>query len=237
MQKMLEVEQINVYYGDLQALWDVTFNVKDKEIVSVIGPNGAGKTTILRAISGLIHPRTGRISFLGTDITKTSPHKIVNHGIVHVPEGRRLFPEMTVLENLEMGAYVKGAWDRRHETLEWVFNLFPTLRERKNQLTGTLSGGEQQMLAIARGLMSRPKILLLDEPSSGLAPKIMAKMFEAILKLNEEGVTILLVEQNVHSALEVSHRGYILENGKIVLSDSAEKLIKNSYVKRCYLGI
>ncbi|MEM1547368.1 MAG: ABC transporter ATP-binding protein [Candidatus Methanomethylicia archaeon] len=234
---MLEVEQINVYYGDLQALWDVTFNVKDKEIVSVIGPNGAGKTTILRAISGLIHPRTGRISFLGTDITKTSPHKIVNHGIVHVPEGRRLFPEMTVLENLEMGAYVKGAWDRRHETLEWVFNLFPTLRERKNQLTGTLSGGEQQMLAIARGLMSRPKILLLDEPSSGLAPKIMAKMFEAILKLNEEGVTILLVEQNVHSALEVSHRGYILENGKIVLSDSAEKLIKNSYVKRCYLGI
>jgi len=237
VQKMLEVEQINVYYGDLQALWDVTFNVKDKEIVSVIGPNGAGKTTILRAISGLIHPRTGRISFLGTDITKTSPHKIVNHGIVHVPEGRRLFPEMTVLENLEMGAYVKGAWDRRHETLEWVFNLFPTLRERKNQLTGTLSGGEQQMLAIARGLMSRPKILLLDEPSSGLAPKIMAKMFEAILKLNEEGVTILLVEQNVHSALEVSHRGYILENGKIVLSDSAEKLIKNSYVKRCYLGI
>ena len=234
---MLEVKSINVFYGDLQALWDVSFNVRDGEIVCIIGSNGAGKTTTLKTVSGLLHPRSGLIRFGNTEIHRLPPHKIVELGIAHVPEGRQLFPEMIVLENLKMGAFVKRAWDKMEDTLEWVYQLFPVLKERRGQKAGTLSGGEQQMLAIARGLMNRPKLLMLDEPSLGLAPRIVVSVFEAIQRISREGVTILLVEQNVRSALEISDRGYVLENGRIVLSGRSDELMENETVKKAYLGI
>ena len=234
---MLEVNNIDVFYGNLQALWDVSFNVEKGEKVVIVGSNGAGKTTTLRTISGLLKPRKGKIVFLGKRIDKMSIHKIVEMGIAHVPEGRRLFPYMTVLENLKMGAYVKRAWEKMDDTLEWIYQLFPRLKERKEQLAGTLSGGERQMLAIARGLMSRPKLLMLDEPSLGLAPKLVLRVFEMVNKINEEGVTILLVEQNVRRALEMADRGYVLETGRIILEGSAGELMENEYVKKAYLGI
>jgi len=234
---MLEVDKINVFYGDLQALWDVSFEVHEGEKVVIVGANGAGKTTTLRTISGLLRPRSGEIRFLGQRIDRLPPHKIVELGIAHVPEGRRLFPRMTVLENLEMGAYIKRAREKFEDTLEWVFSIFPRLKERKDQIAGTMSGGERQMLAIARGLMSRPKLLMLDEPSLGLAPKLVLKVFEVIQRISDEGVTILLVEQNVRHALELADRGYVLETGRITLSGAGEELLENEHVKKAYLGM
>ena len=237
MEPLLKVNKINVFYGDLQALWDVSFEVYEGEKVVIVGANGAGKTTTLKTISGLLRPRSGTIEFMGQRIDRLPAHKIVELGIAHVPEGRRLFPKMTVLENLEMGAYTKRAREKFEDTLEWVFSIFPVLKERKNQIAGTMSGGERQMLAIARGLMSRPKLLMLDEPSLGLAPKLVLKTFEVIQRISEEGVTILLVEQNVRHALELADRGYVLETGRITLSGTGEELLNNDYVKKAYLGM
>ncbi len=234
---LLELQKINAGYGDLQVLWDVDLSVDREEIVSLLGSNGAGKTTTLRVISGLLKPFSGKVMFNGQDITKLPSNKRVELGLALVPEGRQLFPEMTVLDNLEMGAYTKRARDKFHDTLEWVFTLFPKLKERKNQLAGTMSGGEQQMLAIARGLMSRPEVLMMDEPSMGLAPKLVLEIFGTVKKLREEGVTILLVEQNAKAALDVSDRAYILETGKIVLQGPAQELLGMDEVRKAYLGI
>lgn len=234
---MLEVENISVFYGDVQVLWDVSFKVEDGQIIAIIGPNGAGKTTTLKTISGLLPPRSGSIKFLGERINGVPPYQIVEAGISQVPEGRRLFPYMTVLENLKLGAYTRGAREKMDETLEWVYDLFPTLKERKNQLAGTLSGGEQQMLAVARGLMSRPKLLMFDEPSLGLAPKLVLKVFEAINQIKQMGVTMLLVEQNVHHALKLANYAYVLETGRIFLHGKGNDLVNNEYVKRAYLGM
>lgn len=232
---MLKVNKINVSYGKLQALWDVSFEVGKGDVVAIVGSNGAGKTTTLRTIAGLLKPWSGSIVFMDERIDKMPPNEIVGKGISFVMEGRKLFPKMTVLENLEMGAYTN--WSKRFDTLEWVFQLFPILKERKNQLAGTMSGGEQQMLAIARALMSRPKLLMLDEPSLGLAPKIVLQVFNLVRKINEEGVSVLLVEQNVKHALELASKGYVLENGRIVLEGRGIELLKDEHVKKAYLGI
>lgn len=234
---MLEVNNINVFYGDLQALWGISFKVNSGEVVVIAGSNGAGKTTILKTVSGLLHPKSGTINFLGKRIDRDSSHKIVNSGIAHIPEGKHLFPYMTVLENLDIGAYNRRAREKRNETLEWVYHLFPILKERKNQSAGTLSGGERQMLAVGRGLMSRPKLLMLDEPSLGLAPKLVLTVFDIVKKINKEGVTILLVEQNVRHALEIADRAYILETGKITIKGTGRKLLVNKYVKKAFLGL
>ncbi|MDK2383984.1 MAG: ABC transporter ATP-binding protein [Candidatus Korarchaeota archaeon] len=234
---LLELQKINAGYGDLQVLWDVNLSVDKGEIVSLLGSNGAGKTTTLRVISGLLKPFSGKVAFNGRDITKLPSNKRVEIGLALVPEGRQLFPEMTVLDNLEMGAYTKRARDKFHETLEWVLSLVPKLKERRAQLAGTMSGGEQQMLAIARGLMSRPEVLMMDEPSMGLAPKLVLEIFGTIKKLREEGVTILLVEQNAKAALDVSDRAYILETGRIVLHGPAQELLGMDEVRKAYLGI
>ena len=234
---MLEVNGINVFYGDLQALWDVSFEVKEEETVAIIGSNCAGKTTTLNTISGILRPRSGSMEFLGHRIDELPPHRIVELGIAQIPEGRKLFPSMTVTENLEMGASVPEAWKNRDRTMEWVFELFPRLEERKIQMAGTLSGGEQQMLAIGRGLMSMPKLLMLDEPSLGLAPMLVLKTFEMIERIRKEGVSILIVEQNVHHALELADRGYVLETGKIAIEGESKELMDNEHVKKAYLGI
>ena len=234
---MLEVNDINVFYGDLQALWNVSFRVEKGEIVVIVGSNGAGKTTILKTISGLLHPKSGMINFSDKKIQKDPPHKIVNLGIAQIPEGRHLFPYMTVLENLEVGSYTHRARKKKDETMEWVYQLFPILKERKSQLAGTLSGGERQMLAVGRGLMSRPKLLMLDEPSLGLAPKLVLQVFDIVKKVNEEGVTILLVEQNVRHALEIAKRAYVLETGKITLKGTGKKLLASDHVKKAFLGL
>jgi len=234
---LLEVNGINVFYGDLQALWDVSFEVKEEETVAIIGSNCAGKTTTLNTISGILRPRSGSMEFLGHRIDELPPHRIVELGIAQIPEGRKLFPSMTVTENLEMGASVPEAWKNRDRTMEWVFELFPRLEERKIQMAGTLSGGEQQMLAIGRGLMSMPKLLMLDEPSLGLAPMLVLKTFEMIERIRKEGVSILIVEQNVHHALELADRGYVLETGKIAIEGESKELMDNEHVKKAYLGI
>ncbi len=234
---MLRVNNLNVFYGHLHVLWDVSLEVEKGEIVAVIGPNGAGKTTLLRSISRIIPIKSGEITFNGVRIDTLPPHKVVELGIVQVPEGRHLFPYLTVMQNLILGTYPKRARKNIEDTLEWVYSLFPILKERKNQVARTLSGGEQQMLAIARALMSKPELLMLDEPSQGLAPKIVLDVFNAIKKINEEGITILLVEQNVHYALKISNRAYVLENGRIVLKGNSEELLSNEYVKKAYLGI
>lgn len=234
---MLEVENINVFYGDLQALWDVSLKVEEGERVVLLGSNGAGKTTLLRTISGLLKPKTGQIKFLGERIDRLPPYKIVEKGISHVPEGRRLFPDMTVLENLMLGAYTREAEKRLGEMLERVYNMFPVLKERKNQLAETLSGGEQQMLAIGRALMSNPKMLLLDEPSTGLGPIPMERVLRVLEQINREGVTILLVEQNVHHALKLAQRVYLLENGRIVASGTKEEVVKDEKIKKAYIGL
>lgn len=234
---MLKVDGINVFYGDVQVLWEVSFEVDEGEIMVIVGSNGAGKTTTLKTTSGLLHPASGTIRFLGEKIDRVSPHRVVEMGIAHIPEGRRLFPYMTTLENLEMGAYTSRARGKRKENLEWVFELFPILRERKDQLAGTLSGGEQQMLAIGRGLMSGPRLLMLDEPSLGLAPMLVLEVFETVKRINEQGVTIILVEQNVHHALELADRAYVLENGRITLEGTGKELLENDYVKEAYLGL
>lgn len=234
---MLEVDKINVAYGDVQVLWDVSLKVDKGEVVAVVGANGSGKTTLLRTISGLMKPLSGSIKFLGKNLEAFPPHKIAEVGIAQVMEGRRLFPQMTVRENLELGAYTKAAWEKREETIKFVFDVFPRLKEREKQLAGTLSGGEQQMLAIGRALMSRPKLLMLDEPSMGLAPKLVLEVFDTVKRIKEEGTTILLVEQNVYNSLLISDRGYVLENGKIILEDTGKNLLNNPMVKKAYLGM
>jgi len=238
-QNILELEDVHTYYGSIQALKGISLEVKDGEIVTLIGANGAGKSTTLRSINGLNSPRRGRIRFQGREITYASAHDIVEQGISQSPEGRRLFPRMTVLENLEMGTFQRSdRGDRKavNEDLERVYELFPRLNERKSQKAGTLSGGEQQMVAIGRALMARPKLLLLDEPSMGLAPIFVERIFEIIREINSQGTPILLVEQNALMALDVASRGYVLETGKIALADDAKKLKQNEDVRKTYLG-
>jgi len=220
---MLSVHEIDVSYGDIQILYNVSFKVEERKIVALLGSNGAGKTTTIKTISGILRPLSGRIEFNGALIDRTPPFKIVEIGIIQVPEGRKIFPFMTTLENLELGSYTSIPKKQRPQTLEFVFNLFPILKERKLQIAGTLSGGEQQMLAIGRGLMSLPKLLMLDEPSLGLAPLIVKHIFDTIKKINDTGTTILLVEQNVKAALQLSDKAYILENGRIILEGKGEQ--------------
>ncbi len=234
---MLKVTDLDVFYGKLQALWKVSFHVNEREIVALIGANGAGKTTLLNAISHLLDPSSGAIEFLGTRIDKLPSHHIVELGIAHVPEGRRLFPDMTVHENLLLGAYTNMAWERKKETLEEIHRLFPILKERAHKLARTLSGGEQQMLAIARGLLSRPRLCMFDEPSSGLAPIVVTEVLEVIRKLQERGTTVLLVEQNTQLALEAADRAYVLENGRIVLAGESKAVLQDDHVKKAYLGL
>jgi branched-chain amino acid transport system ATP-binding protein len=234
---MLKVSHIDVFYGKVQALWDVSFQVERGEIVSLVGANGAGKSTLLKTLSGILHPTSGTIEFNGTPIHNLPPHQIFAYLIVQVPEGRRLFPYMTVMENLQMGSYFPTIRKRRPEMLEWVYSLFPILAEREKQLASTLSGGEQQMVAIARGLMTRPNILLLDEPSFGLGPLLVKKIFEAIERIHQEGVTVLLVEQNVNEALALADRAYVLENGRITMEGVGKELLQNEHVREAYLGI
>jgi len=232
---MLEISGINVYYGAIHALEDVSIQVAPGEIVAIIGSNGAGKSTLLRTISGLLKPRSGTITFEGADITGMPPHDIVQKGISQSPEGRRIFTNMSVLENLQLGAYIRKDAEIGAD-MEEVMRRFPRLKERIRQSAGTLSGGEQQMLAVGRALMSRPKILLLDEPSLGLAPNLAAEIFRIVLDLNRDGVTVLLVEQNANRALEIAHRGYVLETGAIVLTGGGKELLNDPKVKEAYLG-
>ncbi|MGB9903147.1 MAG: ABC transporter ATP-binding protein [Desulfotomaculales bacterium] len=234
---MLKVEKINVFYGDVQVLWDVSFEVGEGELVALLGANGAGKTTVLNTVSGLLRPRGGSIFFSGTDITRIPGYRMAELGIAHVPEGRRLFPEMTVKENLEMGSLPPEAKRKRKETMEWIFSLFPVLKEKQSQEAGTLSGGQQQMLAIGRGLMALPKLLMLDEPSLGLAPVLVGQVFRIIQEINKKGITVLLIEQNVRHALKLCTRAYVLENGRIILAGREADLINNQHVKEAYLGI
>ena len=234
---MLEIRNLAVFYGDVQVIWEVSFEVKQGEIVALIGANGAGKSTILKAISGILRPKKGEILFEGKPIYKVDPYKLIELGIVHVPEARRLFVEMTVEENLDMGSLRGGARPRREETKAMVYGLLPRLKERKKQMAGTLSGGEQQMLAIGRGLMGRPRLQMFDEPSLGLAPILVREVFNTIKKINGEGTTILIVEQNVKQTLLVANRGYVLETGKIINQGTGESLLANEHVKTAYLGV
>ncbi len=234
---LLELENVHTYYGYIHALKGISLTVEQGEIVTLIGANGAGKTTTLRTITGLMRPRHGHVRLEGEDLAKYKPHEIVYRGMTMVPEGRRIFARMTVQENLEMGSYTRQDKQEIQRTLEYVFTLFPRLKERRHQLGGTLSGGEQQMLAIGRALMAKPRILLMDEPSMGLAPVLVETIFDTIQKINREGTTILLVEQNALMALSIAHRGYVLQTGEIVLHDTAENLRKNPTVQKAYLGI
>ena len=233
---MLAIEGMNVSYGDFRALWDVSFRVEKEEIVALIGANGAGKTTIFKTISGLLRPSAGRVMFEGAPMEKAPIHKRVEMGLSLVPEGRGLFPGMTILENLEMGAFTDRGRRSKDETLEQVYGLFPILKARKKQAAGTLSGGEQQMLAIGRGLMSKPKLLLLDEPSWGLSPLMSKNIFEAARQINNSGVTILLVEQNVRMALELANRAYVVENGRIVKEGNSRDMLDSQHIREAYLG-
>ncbi len=234
---MLELKSIDAGYGTFQALFGVSLNVKAGEAVGVIGPNGAGKTTLMRVISGLIRPRTGAISMEGTDILKTPEHRIVSLGIAHVPENRRLFPRLTVEDNLKMGAFMPEARARFSERLEFVFDLFPRMKERRHQMAGTMSGGEQQMCAIGRALMSDPKLLLLDEPSAGLAPVVVQQVFELVKRIRGGGLTVLIVEQNVQQVLKVMDRAYLLEAGSIRASGSSQEMLANDSIRQAYLGV
>jgi len=233
---LLSVEDLVVSYGAILALHGISFHVDEGEVVTLIGANGAGKSTTLRTISHLIHPDRGKIMYDGLDLTKQEADAIVQEGVIHIPEGRRIFAPLTVRENLEMGAYTRRDSKEIEESMEWVFEMFPRLRERAEQTGATLSGGEQQMLALARGLMAKPRLLLMDEPSMGLAPILVEEIFETIEQINEEGVTVLLVEQNAHMALSVAHRGYVLETGVILLEGSADELRANPRVQEAYLG-
>jgi branched-chain amino acid transport system ATP-binding protein len=235
--KILELEDVHTFYGSIEALKGVTLDVGEREIVTLIGANGAGKSTTLRSINGLNRPRNGKIRFQGQDITDEAPHDVVKMGISQSPEGRRLFPRMSVLENLEMGAFQRSDRNAIKESLDRVYALFPRLAERKNQKAGTLSGGEQQMCAIGRALMAQPKLLLLDEPSMGLAPIFVEKIFEIVREINDQGTPILLVEQNALMALDTADRGYVMETGKIALADDAKALQQNEQVRKTYLGV
>ncbi len=234
---LLELANVTAYYGDLQALFGITLRVDAGEIVTLIGANGAGKTTILRVISGMKVPASGTVRFLGQEVSRVPAHEMVARGVSHVPEGRQVFPFMTVRENLSLGAYTPRARNNTKPVMEEQLTLFPRLAERMDQLAGTLSGGEQQMVAIARGLMAQPKLLLLDEPSLGLSPKIVEEVFEKIQAVRRIGITILIVEQNVVSGLSISDRGYVVQNGAIVLADSAKNLLSNETVREAYLGL
>jgi branched-chain amino acid transport system ATP-binding protein len=234
---MLTVEHLAVFYGDVQALWDVSLQVAPGEIVTLIGSNGAGKTTTLNALSGLLRARTGSMTFQQRDLQREPPHRIVEAGLVHIAEGRDLFPHMTVLENLELGAFTRRARGVRRETLRFVMDLFPRLRERQDQPAGTLSGGEQQMLAIGRGLMAKPLLLMLDEPSLGLAPIVVGELFDSLRRIHANDVTILLVEQKVHQALDLADRAYVLENGRTVRAGTAAELLADDSIREAYLGL
>jgi branched-chain amino acid transport system ATP-binding protein len=235
---MLEINHIDVYYGDLQALWDVSLTIGEGEIVTLVGSNGAGKSTLMKTISGLLKVRSGYIDLENIRLERLPAHRLVELGISMVPEGRRLFPQMTVLENLEMGASIKPARQKRHNALTWIYDLFPVLKERAKQMAGTLSGGEQQMLAIGRALMSQPKILLIDEMSLGLSPLLVQELCQVIQGINEvRKVTVFLVEQDVQLALSMAHRGYVIENGRIVDEGDAKLLLNNARIKEAYLGV
>ena len=233
---MLSAEELSVFYGDIQVLWDVSFRVEQGEIVTMLGPNGAGKTTLMNTIAGLLRPARGSILFESRHLERLPPYRIVELGVVLVPEARQLFPEMSVAENLELGAYLPAARARRAETLAWVEELFPILAERRRQLAGTLSGGQQQMLAIGRALMARPRLLMLDEPSLGLAPQVVVDMFRAVTRINREGIGVLLVEQNVHQVLSIANRAYVLETGRVVHEGSPDQLLADPHVRAAYLG-
>ena len=233
---MLEIKDIDAYYGELQALWGISMQVGEGELVALVGPNGAGKTTTLRVISGLLPPKSGSVAFCGQTLEKRVPHHIVELGLSQVPEGGKIFTKMSVLENLELGAFTGRARPVKDQTLKWVYEIFPRLEERKRQRAGTLSGGERQMLAIGRALMSKPRLLMLDEPSFGLAPIMVQHMFEMIKEINRQGVTVLLIEQNVRAALEVAHRAYVLENGRIAGEGSGESLLFFESVRTAYLA-
>jgi branched-chain amino acid transport system ATP-binding protein len=234
---LLEVSSIDVLYGDSLVLSRVSFEVAEREIVTIIGANGAGKSTLVNAVSGLLHPNSGRIEFLGNSIEKEPPHRVVEKGIVLIPEGRRVFQYMTVLDNLKAAAYLRRAKEKQKESLEKVFEMFPVLSERRTQRAGTLSGGEQQMLAIARGLMECPRLLMLDEPSVGLAPNLVTRVMQSIGDICKLGITILLVEQNAYHALQLADRAYVLESGKITMEGRKEELLENDYVRKAYLGL
>ena len=233
---MLEVTNLDVHYGDAQALWDIGFQVRELDIYSIIGSNGAGKSTLLKTLAGLLRPSSGRIEFLGSRVDGEDPNVMVDLGVSLVPEGRELFSQLTVMENLELGAFTKRARSFTKETFEWVANLFPIIKERKTQLAGKMSGGEQQMIAIGRGLMSRPKLLMLDEPSLGLAPLIVKTIFETITQLNTQKVTILLVEQNIHQALKIAHQAFVLKTGKITLMGKGDQLLSDPEIQKAYMG-
>ena len=234
---MLEVCNIDIFYGKIQALWGVSLKIDEAEIVALIGANGAGKTTLLNTISGLLCPASGSVEFFGKRIDGMTPHFITELGISHIPEGRKLFPDMSVRENLEMGAYSSRAWKHRDTTIQRVYGIFPILRERQGQLARTLSGGEQQMLAMGRGLMSMPRLCIIDEPSNGLAPRLVMDVFRVIRSMREKGITILLIEQNVKQTLDIADRACVLENGRLVLEDSCEKLLQSDHVRKAYLGL
>ncbi len=237
MSSLLEIRKLSFSYGDLRVLWDVDLDVREGEIVTVVGSNGAGKSTTLKNVSRLVRPGSGTVTFLGQDLRRLEPHDVVNLGVVQVPEGRRIFPEMTVLENLRMGSYLPATRKDRARNVERAFHLFPRLEERQGQLGGTMSGGEQQMLAIARGLMANPRLLLLDEPSLGLSPLFVKNIFDIVAEINRQGTSILLVEQNVFQSLRIAHRAYVLETGRVVLTGSGQELLGNEHVKKAYLGI
>jgi len=234
---MLEVSNLDVFYGKSQALRDVSLRVNEGEIVALVGTNGAGKTTLLNTVSGLLRPASGSVEFLHKRINKLAPHNIMKLGLCQIPEGRKLFKDMTVRENLEMGAYTSAAWKKKDETLQQVYQLFPVLKERARQSAGKLSGGEGQMVAIGRGLMSNPKLCMFDEPSYGLAPKLFSEVIQVIKRLREQGITVFLVEQDVRHTLEAVDRAYVLENGQIALEGKGRDLLQNELVKRAYLGL
>jgi branched-chain amino acid transport system ATP-binding protein len=234
---MLETDHIETYYGKAQALFEVSVSVEASEIVALVGSNGAGKTTLLKTISGLLRPASGRVMFLGKRIDGRPSYAVVELGISHIPEGRRLFSDMSVRENLEMGAYLRHTWRKKEESLEKIYQLLPVLRARKGQLAGTLSGGEQQMVALGRGLMSMPKLCMIDEPSSGLAPLMVHEIFHIIEGLRDQGIAIFLVEQNVRHTLEVADRAYVIENGRVILAGESEKLLSEELIRKAYLGL
>ncbi len=234
---MLEVKNLNAFYGPIQVLWDINLTVNEGQIAAIVGANGAGKSTLVHVISGVMPPASGEIWFLGQRIDGLAPHAIVAQGISHIPEGRRLFADMSVRENLEMGAYSGRTWKLRHDTMKEVYKLFPRLKEREKQLARTLSGGEQQMLAMGRGLMSRPKLCIIDEPSNGLAPRLVLEVFDIIKSLRDQGITILLIEQNVLQTLQVADCASVLENGRMALEGACQVLLKSDHIRKAYLGL